>query len=170
MESSSLRPAAELARVLDDQDRAFIGNPRRGGYAVSFIASDVDEANAYARQLASLGMIPTTNISYDGAGEVRRAYVTLYKAPDQKRLLEAVGDELSSERREALDELVTARGPVPTDIRERMQELRTRGWSDVAIADRLNEHGILAGRGPRPWTAGKVKEALAPETNEWVVL
>jgi hypothetical protein len=89
------------------------------------------------------------------------AYVVLYSASDQRTLFEAVESELNEERRQALEDLVLARGPIPPHILERIRKAKRRGWSATKIADTMNERGIIAGMGGVHWTPKKVRAALA---------
>jgi hypothetical protein len=102
-----------------------------------------------------------TNIRHDENGDPIRAYVTLYKADDQRRLFEVIEERLKPERRQRFEDLVVARGPIPDDILEKIRVSAERGRRPDQIANRMNEIGVIAGMGGIRWTAKKVRAALA---------
>jgi hypothetical protein len=154
--------AAAVAAALDDPKRSLIGDPSEGRYwGVSLITSEMKEAMQFARQLAGLGIIPTTNITHDQFGNPALAHVHVYRRDEQEALLEIVQEALSEPRRRALTDLVLARGPIPEDILEKIWISHHRGGRRPGqIAERMNELGVIAGRRKR-WTAQKVQKALA---------
>jgi hypothetical protein len=153
---------AALAAALNDANRSLIGDPRRGSYAVSFRTKDINEARRLAKHLESLGLNARTNIRFDDRGEPTLAFVVLYDAADQRRLLEALESRLDPRRHQRLADLVLARGPIPDDLLERIQALsELPSWSADRIAQQLNGEGIIAGMGGIRWTAKKVRAALA---------
>jgi hypothetical protein len=87
--------------------------------------------------------------------------VTIYDPDDQRRLFEAVKDDLNVDRGKALEDLVAARGPIPAPLLGRMRATIEAGRSYAYLAEKLNEHRIIAGMGGKHWTARKVKKALA---------
>ena len=152
---------AAVAVVLDDAERSLIGDPRQGVYKVSLISSNMREAMQFAKHLARLGIIPTTTINHDELGQPILAHVNIYTQPDQATLFKIVSVKLAPARRQQLDDLVLARGPIPDEVLERIASAFTRGMSHSQIAGKLNEAAIIAGMGGKRWTARKVKEALA---------
>jgi hypothetical protein len=152
---------ARIAAALNDPDRSRIGDPREGKYAVRFVAETVQEALELAKLLAPFGLAVRIACECDETGLPHTITVNLYDADDQRRLLNAVEGELVAERRQVLEDLVLARGPIPGDILSRMREVHGDGWSYAQIAERMNERAIIAGMGGVHWTAQKVKKALA---------
>jgi hypothetical protein len=123
---------------------------------------DLKSAFQFARQLARLGVIPQTTVLHDRLlGAFVVALVNIYGKEDQRRLLEVVRPKLNEPRRQALEDLTLARGPIPHDILERMVKARERGWRPAKIALKMNEQGIIAGMGGVRWTSKKVRTALA---------
>jgi hypothetical protein len=152
---------AAIAAALNDANRSLIGDPRRGSYAVSLRTRDVNEARRLASHLASLGLTARTNVRYDDRGEPTLAFVVLYDAADQRRLLEALESRLDPRRHQRLEDLVLARGPIPDDLLERIRALsELPSWSADRIAQQLNGKGIIAGMSGIRWTAKKVRAAL----------
>jgi hypothetical protein len=152
---------AAIAAALDDAERSLIGDPREGVYKVSLISTDMREAMQYAKQFARLGVIATTTISHDDLGRPVLAHVNVYDKGAQNRLLEIVQSKLTQPRRQRLEDLVLARGPIPNDILKRIATAHDRGMRPQTIAGKLNQLGIVAGMGGKGWTAKKVKAALA---------
>ena len=153
---------AYLATALNNADRSIVGDPRRGSYAVSLKTKDMDEARQFAKHMASLGLEPRTNVRRDEQGQPILAFVTLYDADDQRRLFETIEGHLGPHRRQRLENLVLARGPIPDDILERIWNAsELHRWSAQTIATKMNELGILAGMRGIRWTAKKVRAALA---------
>ena len=150
-----------MAAALNNPDRSVIGNPRKGTYAVRFVTNDMDEALELARLLAGLHLDVHMNCKCDETGVPMSPYVNLYDASKQKQLFELVESELNEERRQQLEDLVLARGPIPPELLERIRRADQNGWSPMGIADEMNERGIIAGMGGHRWTAKKVTAALA---------
>jgi hypothetical protein len=97
---------------LNEADRSIIGNPRERTYAVSFIVYDVNEALELSKLLTSLGLQARISCKY-GASGPETLYVNVRDVSDQKRLFELIESRLEDSRRERLNNLVLARGPVP---------------------------------------------------------
>ena len=111
-----------------------------------------------AKQLARIGIIPTTSIEHDSVGWPDWAKVT----SDQKHLFEETETRLSREQRQRFEDLVLARGPIPDDVLEKIWISRHRGGRKLnQIAERMNELRVIAGMGGKRWTAQKVRKALA---------
>jgi hypothetical protein len=146
--------------ALNDPDRTLIGDPRERVYKVAFQFGTVKEALELARQLAMIGIVPRTMIDHDEFGLPLLAQVTIWAKDDQRRLLEGAPETLDESQHQKLEDLVSARGPIPEDILERMVQARERGWSSARTASKMNEQGIIAGMGGVRWTARKVKAAL----------
>ena len=91
------------------------------------------------------------------------AYVATYWFEDQKRLFEAVKDQLDEPRRKRLEDLVLARSPVPEELLPRMRATIRSGKSYEYLADRLNELDIVVGMRGGSWTPPKVLLALGFE-------
>jgi hypothetical protein len=153
--------AAAVAAALDDPERSLIGDPRQGLYKVSLVSSDMREAILFAKQLARLGISPTTTITHDEFGQPLMAYVNVYAVDGQKVLLESVQAGLSEPRKQALEDLVLARTPIPDELLERIWTSHERGRTAHQIATRMNELDVMPGRGGRGWTAKKVQVALS---------
>jgi hypothetical protein len=153
--------AAAVAAVLDDPERSLIGDPREGVYKVSLISTDMREAMLFAKQLARVGIIPTTTIYHDDFGFPLQAYVNVHPHSDQRHLFELVEMALSQPRRQALEDLVLARGPIPEELLERIWKASDRGLTPHQIAAKMNELDIMPGRRGKGWTATKVKAALS---------
>jgi len=153
--------AAAVAAALDDPERSLIGDPRRGNYKVSLISTDMREAMQYAKQLTRVGISPTTTITHDEFGQPLIAYVNLSAMKALKALLETVEAALSEPRRQALDDLVLARSPIPDGLLEKIWTSHERGRTAHQIATRMNELDVMPGRGGKGWTAKKVQEALS---------
>jgi hypothetical protein len=150
-----------VAAVIENRERSVIGDPRQGIYKVSLTTGNMKEAMQFAKDLARLGIVPTTTIEHDQFGGPTWANVNVYTNSDQKALLDAVGPLLKPRRRQELTDLVLARGPITNDLLERIVNARTRGMSPQKIAGKLNELGEIAGMGGIRWTAKKVSRALA---------
>jgi hypothetical protein len=153
--------AAALAAALDDPERSLIGDPRQGLYKVSLVSSDMREAMQFAKQLARLGISPTTTITHDELGKPLTASVNVYTVDSQEALLESVAAGLSEPRRQALGDLVLARSPIPDELLEKIWTSHERGRTPHEIATRMNELDVIPGRGGRGWTAKKVQAALS---------
>jgi hypothetical protein len=153
--------AAAVAAALDDPERSLIGDPRQGVYKVSLISSDMREAMQFAKQLTRLGTGPTTTITHDDFGQPLIAYVNVYTVDDQEALLESVQDGLSEPRRQALQDLVLARTPIPDELLDKIWTSHERGRTPHQIATKMNELDVMPGRGGRGWTAKKVRTALS---------
>lgn len=151
---------AAIVDALNDADHTLIGDPREGVYKVAF-GSRPKEAMERAKQLARIGIIPTTSIEHDSFGTPDWAKVTIYAKSDQKHLFECTETRLSREQRQRLEDLVLARGPIPDDILEKIWISHQKGRKVNQIANRMNELGVIAGMGGRRWTAKKVRNALA---------
>jgi hypothetical protein len=152
--------AAAVAAALDDPERSLIGDPRQGVYKVSLVSSGMREAMQFAKQLARLGTGPTTTITHDDSGQPVTAFVNVYTVDDLKALLESVQAGLSEPRRQALQDLVLARTPIPDELLDKIWTSHERGRTPHQIATRMNELDVMPGRGGRGWTAKKVKGAL----------
>jgi hypothetical protein len=153
---------AAVAAALNDADRALIGDPRERQYKVAVQFAQLKESFEFARQLARLGIIPSTTILHeDMFGEPAASVVNIHGKEAQRALLKQVGRKLDEPRLKKLQDLVLARGPIPEDILERTAKARERGWSYLKIASKMNELGIIEGMGGVRWTPQKVKKALA---------
>jgi hypothetical protein len=153
---------AAIVDALNDRDHTLIGDPREGVYKVAIMTSNMKEAMERARQLAKIGIIPTTSIEHDSFGRPIWAQVTIYAKGDQKHLFECTETRLSREQRQRFEDLVLARGPIPDDILEKIWISHHRGGRKLnQIAERMNELGVIAGMGGKRWTAQKVRKALA---------
>lgn len=152
--------AAAVAAALDDPERSLIGDPREGVYKVSLVSRTMKEAMQLARQLARLGIIPTTTITHDDFGGPLMAYVNVYTVSAQKTLLEIVVPVLSEARRQALEDLVLARSPIPEELLEKIWRSHKLGRTPHQIATRMNELDVMPGRGGKGWRAWKVEAAL----------
>jgi hypothetical protein len=154
--------AAAVAAVLDDPERSLIGDPREGVYKVSLISTaNMKEAMQFAKQLARVGITPTTTLYHDDFGFPLQAYVNVHPHSDQRHLFELVEKALSQPRRQALEDLVLARGPIPEELLERIWRASDRGLTPHQIAAKMNELDIMPGRRGKGWTAKKVKAALS---------
>jgi hypothetical protein len=153
--------AASVAAALDDAERTLIGDPRAGVYKVSFITTVMKEAMQYARQLARLGIIPTTMITHDQFGHPILASVNIWSNADHAALLEVIKPKLGPARAEELEDLVVARGPIPDELLEKIWKSHKGGRASHQIASKMNELDVMPGRGGRGWTAKKVRDALA---------
>jgi hypothetical protein len=153
--------AASVAAALDDPERSLIGDPRQGVYKVSLISSDMREAMQFAKELARLGISPTTTITHDEFGRPLMAYVNVHTVNDQTALLETVGAALSETRRQALENLVVARSPIPDELLTKIWRSKEAGRKPHQIATKMNELDVMPGRGGKGWTAKKVRDALA---------
>jgi hypothetical protein len=152
---------AVIAAALNDRDRSQIGDPREKQYKVAVRFESIKEALVFARQLAPLGIAPSTTIIHDEvSGYALGAVVKIYGKEAQRTLLDLVCSDLDEPRREQLQDLVLARGPIPEDHLERMAKGRARGWSHSKIAEKMNKQGIIAGMGGVRWTPQKVKNHL----------
>ena len=152
---------AAIVDALNHADHTLIGDPREGVYKVAF-GSDPKEAMERARQLARIGIIPTTTIEHDSFGFPMWAQVTIYAKGDQEHLFECTHDRLSREQHKRLEDLVLARGPIPDDILEKIWISHHRGGRKLnQVAERMNELGVIAGMGGKRWTGQKVRKALA---------
>jgi hypothetical protein len=149
--------AALLAAAINDH--SIIGNPRTGTTAVTLLAADVNEANRIAAALAQLACEPQTNIRYDH-GEPSEYLVVLYRVDDQRRLSDAIRRDLEPQRREQLETLIRARGPIPDHILEGIWQYSRRGLTRQQIANRLNDAEIIDGMRCIRWTSAKVSDAL----------
>jgi len=152
---------AAVAAALNDVDCAEIGDPRKKQYRVEFRFAELKKAFEFARQLAILGIVPTTTIDHDKFGDPVVAGVRIYGKGEQHRLFEGFKGQLEEGQLRRLEMLVLARGPIPDEIVERMVAARKRGWNCLKIAEKMNEQAIIAGMGGVGWTALKVKHALA---------
>jgi hypothetical protein len=152
---------AALADALNDAKRSLIGDAREGVYKVAFKTNTGKEAIEVARQLARIGIVPRTTIEHDNFGNPIAFYVTVWSNTDQKAMLELTNARLQPRRRDQLNDLVLARGPVPDDVLERIWNAAQRGMSPARSSEKLNELGIIAGMGGKRWTATKVRNALA---------
>ena len=155
------REAAEtLAAALNDAKRSLIGDPREGVYKVSFTTSDMKEAMTFARQLARIGIVPTTTISHDEFGNPIHAHVNVHSKTAQQHLLEVTESKLNQVRRKRLEDLVLARGPIPEEIVEKIAMSAEGGRTPAQIAAKMNQVGVIAGMGGIRWTGKKVRAAL----------
>jgi hypothetical protein len=153
--------AAMVAAALDDPKRSLIGDPRQGVYKVSLISSQMKETMQFARQLARLGINPITSITHDEFGGPLTAFVNVHTVKAQEALLEVVQVALSEPRRQALEDLVLARGPIPDELLEKIWKSHDGGRTPHQIASKMNELDVMPGRGGKGWTGTKVREALA---------
>jgi hypothetical protein len=139
-----------LVRTLNDPTKSRIGNPWNGTYHVSIKATDRSDATTLHQTLQELGVPAQVN-----GGR----YVAIYDVSGLGRLLEIIGVDLEYQRREALDILVRARGPASQLVLNTVWFRHDReGMSFAAIAQRLNEKGVVDGMGGRGWTARKVRK------------
>ena len=143
--------AAAIAAALDDPERSLIGDPREGVYKVSLVSSRMKEAIQLARQLARLGIIPMTTITHDDFGGPLLAYVNVHAVSAQKQLLEIVQPALAEPQRQALEDLVLARTPIPDELLEQIWRSHKRGRTPHQIATRMNELDVMPGRGGKGW-------------------
>ena len=118
---------AAIVDALNDRDHTLIGDPREGVYKLAIRTSNMKEAVERARQLAKIGIIPTTSIEHDSFGTPIWAQVTIYAKGDQKHLFECTETRLSREQRQRFEDLVLARGPIPDDILEKIWISHHRG-------------------------------------------
>jgi hypothetical protein len=151
---------AQLAAGLNDTSST-IGDPRKMRYSVSFVTPDFDLTAKYESTLTALEIPFKTNYKTDAEGNRTLALVTVYDAHGQKQLFDLVHNELVSERREALSDLVLARGSVPAEYITWIRHYRREGETWDQVADRLNASGLIAGMGGKRWTAKKVRSAAS---------
>lgn len=131
---------------------------------MSFVASNAHEVTELGESLSALRVRHQTNCVRAGRDESSPvAYVATYWHEDQKRLFEAVKDQLTEPRRKRLEDLVLARSPIPKDILARMRATIRSGKSYEYLADRLNELDIVVGMRGGPWTPPKLLLALGFE-------
>lgn len=150
-----------VSAALNDPERSLIGDPRQGVYSVSLTSNDMTQAMQLARQIARIGIVPTTTIEHNAVfGDPIRAHVKIWSHTDQKELLEIVGAHLSEPRQQQLSDLVRARGPATPEILQRTWDAHKRGWSSTKIARKMNEAGIIDGMGGKHWTPKKVNALL----------
>jgi hypothetical protein len=122
----------------------------------------VHELDRYAKSLDQLGITYQTNYARPERPErAEVAYLAIYAAHDQRRLLESVEDDLVEWSRKKLEDLVRARGPIPEEVLRRMVVTIEAGKSYEYLAQRLNELDIVAGMGGNRWTPKKAKQAVA---------
>ena len=149
-----------MAAALNDSSRARIGSHRRNTWAVSIASTDVDELVELGASLETLGIVYQTNFRRNTDGTPEEGFVSIYRYEDQQRLWDVTKGYLRDDVERQLSELVVVRGPIPSDDLERMVNTIRFGRGYQYLADRLNEHGVIAGmRGPR-WTPKKLKAAL----------
>jgi hypothetical protein len=149
-----------VAAVLNDPQRAKVGNPERNTWFVSFTPRNKEELDQIAQDLSQLGVTFQINDrSGEGSAGAIVAYLAIYDLEEQNKLLESVRDQLEEPRRTAFKNLVLARGPIPKDVLARMIATIEAGKSPEYLAKKLNEHGIVAGRGQK-WTPKKVRDAV----------
>ena len=91
-----------------------------------------------------------------GANSKIVAYVAIYDLDAQRQLLEQFGDDLNDTRRESLELLVRARGPVDPEVLGKIVARVNFGRSYEYIAGALIEREIIDGMG-KGWTASKVR-------------
>lgn len=142
--------------ALNDVTRTRIGKPWRGTFYISTAVSDVQEAQSFAEVLDGLGVTFQANFRRDERGRPLKASLAIYDLDSQRRLLAALGDELDEPRREALDTLVRARGPVPKEVRDRIRASVEWGRSYEQIAQRMTELKVIDGS-RAGWTKKKVR-------------
>ena len=145
---------ATLLRAVNDRARTTIGNPWNGTYAVSIKNTDAEEAGALLRILEELGIEAQLNSKNE------KHYVALYKVDALRRLFEMTELELEERRRTALDELVRSREPMPERLMRAIQQ--KHNWNRMsfeAIAQLMNQKGMVDGMGGRGWTVKKVRAA-----------
>lgn len=130
--------------------RGDVGDPRQRRYAVRVTDLSPRAAEGLASHLRELGLSPRVG---DGA-------VTLSRWDDLSRLFDLVGDGLLPERRNALETLVLARGPVPDSQIDWMINTLQRTTLDE-VAELLNGFGEIRGMGSG-WTARRVKRVVDP--------
>jgi hypothetical protein len=152
---------AAVTTALNDKDRATIGDPRMKQYKVVVQYGSLKEAFALAQSLALLGVTPRTTVHHDDrSGEPIFAEVNVYGKEAQQQLRVVVGTKLRESRREQLETLVLARGPIPDDILAKIWISAASGRKPHQIAEKMNELGIIEGMGGVRWTHQKVKAAL----------
>jgi hypothetical protein len=151
---------ASLAAALNDPKRAKIGNPERNIWYVCFTPRSGEELDRIAQDLNQLGVTFQINhLSGEGSAGAIIAYLAIYDLEEQNKLLDSMGDRLEGPRRMAFENLVLARGPIPDDVLAKMIATIDAGKSPEYLADKLNELGIVAGRGQK-WTPKKVRKAV----------
>jgi hypothetical protein len=150
-----------LAAALNDPRRVRLGNPKRNTWSISFTPRSGEELDRLADDLNQLGVKHQINYrSGEGPAGAVVAYVAIYDLEEQRKLLEAVRDQLDASVSSAFENLVLARGPIPDDVLARMEATIERGEDYEYLAERMNELGIVAGMGGRKWTPKKVRKAV----------
>jgi hypothetical protein len=153
--------AASVAAALNDPKRSRIGDPDRNTWAISFTPRSDRELKEVSHDLDQLRVRHQINhIGGDGPAGSLIAYVAIYDLEEQRKLLSAVRDQLEPSRSDAFEKLVLARGPIPDDILAKMVSTIGYGKDYEYLADKMNELGIVAGRGKK-WTPNKVRKAVA---------
>jgi hypothetical protein len=153
-----------LVAVLNDRSRARIGNPARGTNHISIAADTPHEAAHLGEELDKLQITYQTNYQRNENRQPIRALLTIYALDDQRRLLEALGQQLDPTRAKALRDLVAARGPIAPDVLQKLRRSLEQGKDYDYLAGRLNALGIIEGRGNAPWTAKKLRRKLSEAT------
>src|SRR4051794_35142113 len=151
------RSVSPLAAALNDNTRVRIGNPRRGTFAISIATAETRQAMDLAAQLDRLEVDYQTNFRRDAHGSPHTAFLTIYELDSQRRLLDALGDDLSAERYATLELLVRARGSVPQRLLRRIDATVALGKSYGYIAERMNHERHIDGMG-RGWTTKKLRQ------------
>jgi hypothetical protein len=155
---------AFLATYLSTPGGSRIGNPRKNSWFVTFVARHAHDVTRLGESLTVLRVRHKTNYvrgELDEGSPV--AYVATYWFEDQKRLFEAVKDQLDEPRKKQLEDLVLARSPIPEELLARMRATIRSGKSYEHLADRLNELDIVVGMRGGPWTPPKLLLALGFE-------
>lgn len=151
--ASRAAKASTFAAALNDPRRARIGNPRRGSYNVAVLVAE--EEAALIAELNELRVEHQINPRADGL-----RYIAIYGVDSLRVLLEQIGPQVTPERRDALELLVRARGPIPEKI---LEGIRYRyygsGWDEEQIAKAMNEKPIVDGM-KKGWSARKVRQIL----------
>jgi hypothetical protein len=155
-----------LVAVLNDRSRTRIGNPSRGTNHISIAADQAHEAARLGEELDKLQVTYQTNYQRNERRQPIRALLTIYGLDDQRRLLEAFGQQLDPAREKVLRNLVAARGPIAPDMLKKLQKSLERGKNYEYLAARLNALDIIEGRGNAPWTAKKLRRKLREQASE----
>jgi hypothetical protein len=147
----------KLAELLNDPNTSRIGDPTAHKYVVALV---VDSVGTAVDARIWLGRVCTdVKVSYwdGGPSGPQRAYVNVYDVDDQRKLFDAVGSRLTPARHALLERLVRARGPVPDEYIEHIQNLRREGVPDEEIARRMNDARAFDGVKGGIWTAAKLR-------------
>jgi hypothetical protein len=158
---------SEVITALNDPERSIIGNPREGGYRITIAYEDPSLIKPMVMNLATIGIVPTTTISYNSWGIFKRGRINIDSKSGQRRLLQIVDDErLIPDRRRLLADLTAARGPVNDKVRDLIYEATDKGEQPSQIAKRLNDLDVMSGRGGMGWTGQKIRKILKSRADE----